>query len=434
MLVNWALDERPLSLDRLGTTDYNGRLVLAGSSQPLLRLGTDGRPRAAGARRWTLSHDMLTIELDPTWKWSDGAPVLAEDVGRSWRAVTDEGGPYAALISGVAGWPDDLALCTDGRYLAIRLDTPTASASYWAAVLAEPALSALDSGREKSCGPFLAPQSAPESWTLAPNPEWPGEEVGLRFILIRDPVEAIAGFDAGELDATCPLHWPLGLQRRHRSEDSGIIVAVRWPDSLSPNWCRSASGGLQRDTIAQSTDGWLHPWPSLVGPSLSRADQPPDIRFVPRRPGAIPDRLRLRYADYPPNNIVAAEIRSQIEFNGGNVEVRGLPFRDFVANGDTSGEGTIELVAPLIAHPAAALLGWWSTLRGHTQQMFGELLEHCVQTDEAAMAEELLLRDGRVTPIGALWTRWLSRDRLSRVRIDALAVDVSAVREGARNA
>jgi oligopeptide transport system substrate-binding protein len=115
----------------------------------LTRLDEDGRPYASLAESWTVSGDGLTytFRLRGGLTFSDGSPLEAADVRRSWLRMLDPRTRSTApdvlsIIAGAAerlagGSEDEVAIqAPDAHTLAVRLRHP---AGYFLSILATPA-------------------------------------------------------------------------------------------------------------------------------------------------------------------------------------------------------------------------------------------------------------------------------------------------------
>ena len=113
----------------------------------LTRLDEEGEPYPSLAESWTVSDDGRTYEfvLRDGLAFSDGTPLAAEDVRRSWLRILDPatGSTAPDVLSLIEGAPqrlaggseDGVAITADGRNLQVRLRHP---AAYFTAVTATP--------------------------------------------------------------------------------------------------------------------------------------------------------------------------------------------------------------------------------------------------------------------------------------------------------
>lgn len=87
-VLHRALDSDPADLDLHTVTGIAESKVLYALFEPLVRIDeTTLRPRPALAERWEISTDGLvyTFHLRASAKWSNGEPVVAQDVIDAWR-------------------------------------------------------------------------------------------------------------------------------------------------------------------------------------------------------------------------------------------------------------------------------------------------------------------------------------------------------------
>jgi oligopeptide transport system substrate-binding protein len=114
----------------------------------LTRLDEDGKPYASLAQSWSISDDGLTytFRMRPGLTFSDGSPLDATDVRRSWLRILDPATHSTApdvlsIIDGaterLAGGPEDGVgiEAPDARTLTVRLKHP---AAYFTAIAATP--------------------------------------------------------------------------------------------------------------------------------------------------------------------------------------------------------------------------------------------------------------------------------------------------------
>ena len=163
--------------------------------------------------------------------FSDGTPITADDVVRSWLRVLDPAAPspLAALLYDVVGArayasggsadPTTVGLHADGQFLEVRLTRP---AGDFPAIAASPSLAvvppgvgrdstALDAGAGlvASGGYVLAGRTATELQLTANDHYWAGTPALSRVTLVTDlgAQSPVVAFDTGALDWT-----PVGPQ------------------------------------------------------------------------------------------------------------------------------------------------------------------------------------------------------------------------------
>jgi oligopeptide transport system substrate-binding protein len=133
------IEDFPRSLDPQLTTDIPAQRVLDDLFEGLVTLDIDGRPIPGAATSWQLSADGKTwiFHLREGARWSNGAPVTAEDFLYSWRREVDPktGAGYAQALSPIVN-AMDIALgrkpaetlgveANDAHTLTVHLVAPT---------------------------------------------------------------------------------------------------------------------------------------------------------------------------------------------------------------------------------------------------------------------------------------------------------------------
>jgi oligopeptide transport system substrate-binding protein len=215
----------------------------------LTRLDEDGQPYASLAKSWTVSDDGLTysFSLRAGLTFSDGSPLGAADVRRSWLRILDPSTHSTApdvlsIIAGAAerlaggGSEDDVAIeAPDSRTLAVRLRHP---AGYFPSILATPAT-------------FVVPRKADST------PDWQraGAFVGSGpYVADRT--------DGGDLVLKANARYVAGPPP---------IAEVRWVTDLSGDAATAyADGEIDLTGIGAADAGWIAYDPDL-GPALHRA-------------------------------------------------------------------------------------------------------------------------------------------------------------------
>lgn len=154
----------PLSWDPAAIADATSAQLLTQVFDGLTMLDGEGQVRPALAESWTVAEDGRSIEfaLRDGLAFSDGQPLEAEDVRRSWLRVLDPAhpSPLASLLDDVVGaqayaageaGAEGVAIHADGRRLAIEFARP---AAYFPAVAAVPTLAVVpESIGEQVAGP-----------------------------------------------------------------------------------------------------------------------------------------------------------------------------------------------------------------------------------------------------------------------------------------
>jgi oligopeptide transport system substrate-binding protein len=158
----------PVSWDPAAISDAASAQTLAQVYEGLTVLDAEAALRPALAASWTIADDGLsaTFHLRPDLTFSDGTPIGAEDVRRSWLRFLDPArdGPFTSLLDDVVGAaayaagraaPDDVGIEADGSDLTVRFRRP---ASYFPAVAAVPGLAVVPPGiDERDRGDAIGP-------------------------------------------------------------------------------------------------------------------------------------------------------------------------------------------------------------------------------------------------------------------------------------
>ncbi len=201
----WGTTAEPANLDPKQVQTSGARELLGFVHRGLLRFDDRGRVQPDRAARIPALVDSGTVtevrwELKPTF-WSDGRPVTADDVVRTWRF---ERGATAELVNARLA-RQVLSLESDGpdRFVA-RWPAPTLQATSPGVHTVASSTSVRDKTPVGN-GPYRV-----ERWTpgvelvLEPNPYWPGPgpvipRVRVRFYASEDAL--VVGLVSGEVDA-----------------------------------------------------------------------------------------------------------------------------------------------------------------------------------------------------------------------------------------
>jgi oligopeptide transport system substrate-binding protein len=218
----------PETLDPAVAGDAGSAAVIAQLFEGLTSI--DGRltPRPALAAGWTFSDDNRTVNftLRDGLTFSDGSPLTAADVARSWLRVLDPAAPspLAALLYDVVGArayatgastdPASVGFHADGNVFEVHLTRP---AGDFPAIAASPSLAVVPPGVGRnpaalepgagfvaSGGYELAGRTTTELQLAANSRYWAGPPAISRVTLVTDlggqsPVDV---FSAGALDWT----------------------------------------------------------------------------------------------------------------------------------------------------------------------------------------------------------------------------------------
>lgn len=233
-VITLNLQSEPPQLDPIRMTDVTSFNVINQLMRGLTTFGPGQAVKSAVAKSWTLSPDgtTYTFTLRQDAKWSDGAPVTAQQFIDNWqRALTPENGSgYAfflfpirnaqAYYEGQLKDFNQVGIKALGpRTLQVTLRQPT---PFFPTLLAAPVylpirLDALErhgvhfteAGNLLSNGPYvLTSWEHQHKMTLAPNPHYwaPNQQIErLNLLMIQEPNTALALYESGELDLLEPI-------------------------------------------------------------------------------------------------------------------------------------------------------------------------------------------------------------------------------------
>jgi len=214
----------PATVDPAAQSDVSSAAITAQLFESLTAFDTSLTLRPALAESWVVADEgrRVTFHLRPNLAFSDGTPLTAADVVRSWLRIVDPAAPspLASLMLDVKGAADRLAgragddavgLRADGRDVIVDLGRPGAD---FPSIVAGPTFavvppgvgadpSALDADAFVASGGYLVESASDEAMTLRANERyWAGTPAIATIRLLADiggvsPVEAFA---AGDLD------------------------------------------------------------------------------------------------------------------------------------------------------------------------------------------------------------------------------------------
>jgi oligopeptide transport system substrate-binding protein len=99
----FSIDNAPTTLDPLLTSEGQTQHILDDLFEGLVAVGIDGRPVPGVASDWNTSGDgkTWTFHLRANARWSNGAPVTAENFVYAWRREVDPktGAPFAQFLA-----------------------------------------------------------------------------------------------------------------------------------------------------------------------------------------------------------------------------------------------------------------------------------------------------------------------------------------------
>ena len=197
----------------------------------LTRLDEAGEPYPSLASGWEISADGLTYEftLRPGLRFSDGSPLTADDVRRSWLRLLDPetGASAPDVLNVIAGSAERLAgevgeddvgiLATDERTLVVTLRHP---AAYFLQILATPSAFVVPPAADGSdawqtpdafvgSGPYVVDGADGPDLVLRANEHYvagppPIDEIRWMSLASEDPVGA---FGTGDIDLAQVPGW-----------------------------------------------------------------------------------------------------------------------------------------------------------------------------------------------------------------------------------
>jgi oligopeptide transport system substrate-binding protein len=248
------LSGEPSSIDPARAGDVGSAAVIANLYETLTALDPSLTLRPALAESWVLEDEgrRVVFTLRPNLSFSDGSPLTADDVVRSWRRVVDPAAPspLASLIADVLGVRDLLAGRTsDPASIGVRADgdrrvivdmvraggdLPTIVSSSTFAVVPRGSGQIIvpEPGRFVGSGAYVLAEVTESEIVLAANDRyWAGPPAIGTVRLITDigGRSAVDVFAAGELDYTSVGFWDAGWI----AYDEDLGPALRSEPSLS---------------------------------------------------------------------------------------------------------------------------------------------------------------------------------------------------------
>jgi oligopeptide transport system substrate-binding protein len=217
----------PTTLDPAAQGDIGSAAVSAQLFEGLTAIDADLQVRPALAASWDLLDGgrRIVFHLRPGLTFSDGSPITAADVVRSWlRVVNPEApSPLVSLFGGVEGAiayargenrdPDSVGLTANGLDLEVRLVRP---ASDFPAIVASPTFAIIPAAVDTNpsallpegfvgSGAYVLKAVTDEKTTLAANAKyWAGPPAIPTVELVHDigGRSPVAAFEDGDLDLT----------------------------------------------------------------------------------------------------------------------------------------------------------------------------------------------------------------------------------------
>jgi oligopeptide transport system substrate-binding protein len=430
----------PLSWDPAVISDGSSAQMLAQVYEGLTALDADSNVRPALAESWTVEEDgrRITFVLRPDLTFSDGTPIDAEDVRRSWLRVLDPANPspLSSLLDDVAGAAaysrgegraDDVGLIADADKLTVDFERP---ASYFPAVTAVTSLAVVPEAiaaqrrgpvadREfVASGPYVPSAQSNSEIRLRSNPAyWGGAPAIDRITVLTDDGgrSSVDVFEDEAVDWTrissSDASWirydrRLGPQLRRTEELAVDFLGfdTARPPFDDPGVRRAVAMAVDWGTLGRLDDPDAQPATSLVPPGIaSRGSEDYVLPYDPERA-----RAELAAAGYPEGvgfpkvalttygigdtSAVAAELREQL---GIDIAVERRPFNEHSAllDIDTPAMWTLSWSADYPhAHDFLGLLlrsGSSANSGGWSDATFDQLIDQAAATGDLAEQQRL---------------------------------------------
>ncbi len=220
--------------------DANALDVDALLFEPLVRIQSSGRVDRVLAADWDISPDQrsYTFALRPDARWSDGAPVTADDVLFTVRTVQDP--DYPGVFLGMS-WKDIVATAIDEQH--VRFTLPGKNASFLATleqldILPAHALTGVPVSQIANSpfgthpvgtGPFRVRDRLPDGVVLERNPfsrlhPWLD---GVAVRTFPDEASALSALDRHEIDGVANLS-PSGAARARGMAQVAVHTAATY--------------------------------------------------------------------------------------------------------------------------------------------------------------------------------------------------------------
>ena len=217
----------PVTLDPAALGDASSAAITSQLFETLTTFDGEGELRPALARSWSIEDGgrRIVFHLRPDLSFSDGAPLRASDVVRSWLRVIDPDAPspLATLlldVDGASGYlagdhgPDAVGLAADDAAGTVEV-TLARPATDFVSIAASPPLGVLPPGVDEgtaalspgvdfvSSGGYRAVGAQGDALVLEANPRyWAGEPAIGRIEVLSDlgGASAVEAFEDGDLD------------------------------------------------------------------------------------------------------------------------------------------------------------------------------------------------------------------------------------------
>ena len=153
-----------MSWDPAAIGDAGSASLLSQVYESLTALDSQNRVQPALAQSWTIANGgtSITFQLRPGVTFSDGSPITADDVRRSWLHVLDPSrpSPLTDLLSDVvgasafasgSGSADDVGIDADGASVTVHFRRP---AAYFVSTVSSPTLAVVPPLPDDAAGPL----------------------------------------------------------------------------------------------------------------------------------------------------------------------------------------------------------------------------------------------------------------------------------------
>jgi oligopeptide transport system substrate-binding protein len=460
----------PGTLDPAFIADQSDVQLLLQLYAGLTRLDEHGQPYASLAQGWEISDDELTytFTLRDGLRFSDGTPLNAGDVRRSWLRLLDPavGSLAPDVLSIVAGADERRAgsasedevgiTAPDASTLVVRLRHP---AAYFPAITATPTTFVVPPAADGSpdwqtvdgfvgSGPYVADRVDGADLVLRANEEYvagppPIDEVRFVGDLQTDPVSAFAdgsldlvgigAFDAGWIAYDRTLG--VSLHRGAASTIQFFGFDTTQPPFDDARVRRAFLLALDRQRLVELNQGTAAtPASSIVPPAVQPAGWPTELEHDEQEAARLldeagyEDRGELGTVTVNGTGLdVEPAVATWREVLGVDVAIENMSFTDYLAQLDTGVAAPIYTINWVIDYPspqalyglllaptAASNYGRWQ------DDEFAALLDEAAsEGDPVRQARAYAAVDARVdaeAPVipwayGETW--WLTRDSLN---------------------
>lgn len=248
----------PTTLDPAATGDAGSAAFIGQLYETLTAFDDDRRLQPALAESWQVQADgrRIVFRLRPDLAFSDGSPLRASDVARSWFRLIDPAAPSPLvtlmfdvvgareLVAG-SGRVEDVGLRADDDAREVTVDFVRPAADF-ATIAASPSFGVVPAGFGESgpivpgpdfvaSGGYRLTTVGPGSLTLEANPRyWAGPPALATITIVTDlgGRSAVEAFEDGEID-----YAPIGsFDASWIAYDAGLGPQLREVESLSTDY------------------------------------------------------------------------------------------------------------------------------------------------------------------------------------------------------